>query len=112
MNFAEDKSKLGSIDKDYDHINPKLANLEKENQELNDKINDPEIRRLYLEAYSRRKNIKFENILKFEDGSDKNIVDTKQVIRTFLGTELGFMDISGVANQKVHWLKKGVRAKT
>ena len=45
---------------------------------------------MYLEAYSRRDNIKFENILE----EDKE--DTEKVLRTFLETELGFSDAANV----------------
>ena len=62
LNFAEGKhsSKLESIKKHNENINLKLTNLEKENQALNKKVADLETKRLYLEAYSRRENIKFE----------------------------------------------------
>ena len=54
LNFTEEKykSKLESVDKGYKNINLKFTNLEKENQEVNDKINELETKRLYLEAYS------------------------------------------------------------
>ena len=65
---------------------------------------DLETKRLYLEAYSRRENIKFENILEFEDGSDRE--DTEQVLRSFLETELGFLNASIVEIQRVHRLGK------
>ena len=41
--------------------------------------------RFNLEAYSRRENIKFENIPEGETGKE----DTEKVSRTFLETELG-----------------------
>jgi len=59
---------------------------------------------LYLEAYSRRENIKFENISELEGGSDKE--DTEQVLRLLMETELGFMDASSVEKQRVHRLGK------
>jgi len=106
LNFAEGKhsSKLESINKHNENINLKLTNLEKENQALNKKVADLETKRLYLEAYSRRENIKFENILEFEDGSDRE--DTEQVLRSFLETELGFLNASIVEIQRVHRLGK------
>ena len=54
---------------------------------------------MYLEAYSRRENIKFENINEFEEGSDKE--NTEQVLRLFMETELGFMDANSVEIQRV-----------
>ena len=59
---------------------------------------------MYLEAYSRRENIKFENIDEFEEGSDKE--NTEQVLRLFMETELGFMDANSVEIQRVHRLGK------
>ena len=59
---------------------------------------------MYLEAYSRRENIKFENINEFEEGSDKE--NTEQVLRLFMETELGFMDARSVEIQRVHRLGK------
>ena len=61
-------------------------------------------KKLYLAAYSRRENIKFENINEFEDGSDKE--NTEQVLRLFMETELGFMDANSVEIQRVHRLGK------
>ena len=53
---------------------------------------------MYLEAYSRRENINFENIPEEE----KNKEDTETVLRTFLETELGFGDAANVEIQRVH----------
>ena len=49
-------------------------------------------------------NTKFENINKWEEGSDKE--DSGQVPRLFMETELGFMDASNVEIQRVHRLGK------
>lgn len=105
-NFAEEKykTKLEGINKQYDNINVKLLNLETENQSLNNTIKELESKNLYLEAYSRRENIKFENINEFEDGSDKE--DTEQVLRNFMDTELGYMDATTAEIQRVHRLRK------
>ena len=105
-NFAEEmyKTKLQGINKQYDNINAKLLNLETENQTLNNTIKELETKNLYLEAYSRRENIKFENINEFEDGSDKE--DAEQVLRNFMDTELGYMDAMTVEFQRVHRLGK------
>ena len=105
-NFAEEmyKTKLQGINKQYDNINAKLLNLETENQTLNNTIKELETKNLYLEAYSRRENIKFENINEFEDGSDKE--DAEQVLRNFMDTELGYMDAMTMEFQRVHRLGK------
>ena len=107
LNFSEEKykSKLESVHKDNKNINLKFTNLEKENQELHDKINKLKTKRLYLEAYSHRENIKFENIIEFNDGSDKE--NTEQV-----EIELGFMDARFRRNpESTGWEKEGKRAK-
>ena len=105
-NFAEEmyKTKLQGINKQYDNINARLLNLETENQTLNNTIKELKTKNLYLEAYSRRENIKFENINEFEDGSDKE--DAEQVLRNFMDTELGYMDALTVEFQRVHRLGK------
>ena len=61
-----------------------------------------EDKNLYLEAYSRRENIKFENIPEQET----NKKDTEMGLRTFLETELGFGDAANVEIQRVHRLGK------
>ena len=45
-----------------DDTNTKLKSLEKENFKLGSRIKEVEEQHLYLEAYSRRENLKFENI--------------------------------------------------
>ena len=57
---------------------------------------------LYLVAYSRRENLKFENIPE-DDVSRK---DTELVLRSFLEGELGYMDAASVEIQRVHRLRK------
>ena len=54
----------------------------------------------YLEAYSRRENLKFENIPEtVESGVDKELV-----LRSFLERELGYVDTASVEIQRVHRL--------
>ena len=55
-----------------DDTNTKLKRLE-ENFKLGARIKDVEDQHLYLEAYSRRENLKFENIPEnVESGEDRN----------------------------------------
>ena len=61
-----------------------------------------EDKNLYLEAYSRRENIKFENIPEEETNKE----DTEMALRNFLETELGFGDAANVKIQRVHRLGK------
>ena len=88
------------MDKKQESISLQIVTIEEENRELSAKI--LETKNLYLEAYPRRENIKFENIKEFEEGSDKE--DTGQVLCLFMETELGFMDASSV--ERVHRLGK------
>ena len=56
----------------------------------------------YLEAYSRRENIIFENMLQATHKEE-----TKSVLRTFLEMELGYKDVlNTVETQRVHRLEK------
>lgn len=106
LSFTEEKYKtnLANVDKKQDNNSLKIATIEEENRELTAKMKDLETKNLYLEAYSRRKNIKFENIIEFEEGSDKE--NNEHVLRLFIETELGFIDASSVEIQRVHRLGK------
>ena len=61
LSFTEGKYKtnLANVDKKQENIGLKIATIEEENRELTAKIKDLETKNLYLEAYSRRENIKF-----------------------------------------------------
>lgn len=54
---------------------------------------------LYLEAYSRRENIKFLNIA--EDPTEE-AEDVEQTLRSFLERDLGFQDARSIEIQRVH----------
>ena len=81
--------------------NSGLAALEKENNKLSALVKEIENKNLYLEAYSRRENVKFENIPE-EDPKE----DTEMVLRSFLERELGFSDAANIEIQRVHRLGK------
>ena len=78
-----------------------LTDLQKANDDLQAKLKEIEDKNLYLEAYSRRENIIFENILQATDKED-----TESVLRTFLEMELGYKDANTVEIQRVHRLGK------
>ncbi|KAK2559259.1 hypothetical protein P5673_018402 [Acropora cervicornis] len=78
-----------------------LTDLKKANVDLQAKLKEIEDKNLYLEAYSRRENIIFENI---RQATDKE--DTELVLRTFLETELGYKDAHTLEIQRVHRLGK------
>ena len=65
------KTNLANVDEKQENISLKIVTIEEANRELTARIKDLETKHLYLEAYSRRENIKFENINEFEEGSDK-----------------------------------------
>ena len=75
--------------------------LQEENNKLINMIKEVENKNLYLEAYSRRENLKFENIMEFNERED-----TESVLREFLQTELGFIDANNIEIQRVHRLGK------
>ena len=78
----------------------KLEDDTKSSDELRANFKLIEDKNLYLEAYSRLENIKFENIPEEETNKE----DTEMVLRTFLETELGFGDTASVEIQRVHRL--------
>ena len=100
LNFSQEKYKtsLDDLTKQRKNLEGKLNEFERQNSQLDNKIKEVETKNLYLEAYSRRENIKFENINE-DDG-----YDTEQKLRIFLETELGFRDALTVEIQRVHRL--------
>ena len=84
-----------------DNTKSKLASVEKENGKLRGLLKEVEDKNLYLEAYSRRENIKFENIPEEPTGKE----DTETVLRSFMERDLGFSDAADV-EIRVHRLGK------
>ena len=98
----EDKQKTSErLGKFEEKTNSGLTALEKENNKLSALVKEIENKNLYLEAYSRRENVKFENIPE-EDPKE----DTEMVLRSFLERELGFSDAANIEIQRVHRLGK------
>ena len=91
-----------SIKKMQNDTNMSLRNPEEENLKLGARIEEVEDQHFYLEAYSRRENLKFENIP--EDDASRE--DTELVLRSFLERELGYKDAASVEIQRVHRLGK------
>ena len=79
----------------------KLANLEKKETQLVPRAGKLETKNLYLEAYSRRENIQFENIME-ETNHSRDPEDTEHVLCSFLESELGYKDARSVEIQRVH----------
>ena len=101
-NETDKKTTAERIQKLEDNTKSSLAALQKENDELRANFKLIEDKNLYLEAYSRRENIKFENIPEQETNKE----DTEMALRTFLETELGFGDAANVEIQRLHRLGK------
>ena len=78
-----------------------LTDLQKANDDLQAKLKEIEDKNFYLEAYSRRENLIFENILQATDRED-----TESVLRAFLEMELGYKDANTIEIQRVHRLGK------
>ena len=78
-----------------------LTDLQKANDALQAKLKEIEDKNLYLEAYSTRENIIFENIRQATDRED-----TESSLRTFFETELSYKDANTVEIQRVYRLGK------
>ena len=76
-----------------------IAELTRKVQKYEEAVKETESKSLYLEAYSRRENIKFMNI---EEGPPDQPEDTEEILRGFLERELGYVDAQNVEFQRVH----------
>ena len=76
-----------------------FAELMRKVQKLEEVVKETESKNLYLEAYSRRENIKFMNI---EEGPQDWPEETEDILRGFLERELGYADAQSVEIQRVH----------
>ena len=76
-----------------------ITELTRKVQKHEEAVKETESKCLYLEAYSRRENIKFMNI---EEGPPDQPEDTEEILRDFLGRELGYVDAQNVEFQRVH----------
>ena len=76
----------------------KIKDQLEEEKEIHKKLQELTTKDLYLEAYSRRENIKFNRI------PETRGEDTEEVLRAFLQNESGYVDASTVEIQRVHRL--------
>ena len=81
-----------------------IAKLTKTVNENEEGRKEMETKLLYLEAYSRRENIKFMNIA--VDSTEER-EDAEETLRSFLERDLGFLDARTVEIQRVHCSGKG-----
>ena len=77
----------------------KIAELMRKVQKHKAAVKETESKSLYLEAYSRRENIKFMNI---KEGPQDQPEDTEKILRGFLEHKLGYEDAQNVELQRVH----------
>ena len=112
LNFAEDKCKKTTecFNKYKQQISLQMTELEQKGTIVEGKITELENKNLYLEAYSRRENITFENIKEVPELNTHH-EDTECLLRNFLESELGYKDASCIEIQRVHHLNKKKDAK-
>ena len=91
--------------KKLEALDRKLAELGEKEKLIDSKIEELNTKDLYLEAYSRRENIKFNNIEESSPSGSRE-EDTEEVLRSFMERELGYGDARSVEIQRVHRLGK------
>ena len=98
--FNGDKCKehRDALKKQMEEQNKRITSLIESERKLTDQINDITSKNLYLEAYSRRENIKFFNIPEAREE------DTEEVLRNFMERDLGYRNARSVEIQRVHRL--------
>ena len=113
LNFAEAKCKKTTeyFNEYKQQISLQMTELEQKGTIMESKITELENKNLYLEAYSRRENIKFENVEEVPAELNTHHEDTERVLRNFLESELGYKDARCVEIQRVHRLSKKKDAK-
>ena len=105
--FAEEQlqQKLKAFSQSQQTYDSQLNDLLVQIKECKEQAAECETKNLYLEAYSRRENLKFMSIT--EDTSLENgKEDTEEVLRSFMERELGYMNARSVEIQRVHRIGK------
>ncbi|XP_078349534.1 uncharacterized protein LOC144658648 [Oculina patagonica] len=92
------KERQDELKKKIEEQNEKIASLIESERKITAKMNDIVSKNLYLEAYSRRENIKYFNIPEAREE------DTEEVLRNFLEQDLGYRNARNVEIQRVHRL--------
>ena len=83
-----------------DEHNTRINSLLASKRKLRDQMNELMSKNLYLEAYSRRENIKFFSIPEEEEE------DTEETLRNFMEDDLGYRNARTVEIQRVHRLPR------
>ena len=109
--IREMKESLNSHDQAIEELKTQQSAYETEMAEIRQKIKSQEdkseelhMKDIYKEAYSRRENIKFNNVQEFPTADNKE--DTKELLRRFLERDLGYVDARSVEIQRVHRIGK------
>ena len=107
-----------SMEKNAVFVDEQLKKLHSESVKTNDDVSETRKKLLYLEAYSRRENLKFEGISERnsqripeeENGTGQQgkapAENTQAVLTEFLENVLGIQDAQGIEFQRVHRLGK------
>ena len=107
-----------SMEKNAVFVDEQLKKLHSESVKTNDDVSETRKKLLYLEAYSRRENLKFEGIPERnsqqipeeENGTCQQgkgpTENTQAVLTEFLENVLGMQDVHGIEFQRVHRLGK------
>lgn len=86
------KDKTEAVEKAHRLYETQLAELTTKCQKNGDLLDEIHTKNVYLEAYSRRENIKFTNIEESTEIGGRTSEDTEEVLRTFLERDLGYRD--------------------
>ena len=111
------KDKQKSLDEKFTHVESNsifvdshIKELQERVEERKDEISSCHKQILYLEAYSRRENLKFEGIQELPKSSGQQNAtskeDTKEVLVNFMENVLGIEDAKDMELQRVHRIGK------
>ena len=94
-----------ALDKKIKGLDGKIAELADKERKISQTLDDLNTKDLYLEAYSRRENIKFNKIKEWSIHPNES-ENTEEVLRFFLEKQLGYQSARSVEIQRVHRLGK------
>ena len=90
-------AQLNEQTRDLAKAQAELAGLKETVKANEEGMKEAATKLLYLEAYSRRENIRFMNVA--QDGQTEEPENVKETLRTFLERDLGFLDAGSVEIQ-------------
>ena len=94
-----------ALDKKIKGLDGKIAELADKERKISQTLDDLNTKDLYLEAYSRRENIKF-NKIKESSMHPNESENTEEVLRFFLEKQLGYQNARSVEIHRIHRLGK------